>query len=89
MWLARGPQGVWTLQSAGKPLPQARCSFAAAKPSLTHQARPRPYVCLTAREGSGPGGSVLADASGYDFCRRMRRLCAWDVLTLLCCFGSF
>jgi len=35
----RGPQGVWTLQRAGAPLPPAQCSFAAAKPSLTHQAR--------------------------------------------------
>ena len=53
MWLARGPQGVWTLQSAGKPLPEARCSFAAAKPSLTHQARPRLGTPLVAWELSG------------------------------------
>jgi mono-ADP-ribosyltransferase sirtuin 6 len=34
----RGPQGVWTLQRQGKPLPRAKVSFAVAKPSLTHQA---------------------------------------------------
>ena len=39
VWGSRGPQGVWTLQRAGKPLPKADCSFATAKPSLTHQAR--------------------------------------------------
>ena len=34
----RGPQGVWTLQRAGKPLPRLKTSFGVAKPSLTHQA---------------------------------------------------
>ena len=34
----RGPQGVWTLQKAGKPLPSASCAFDRARPTLTHQA---------------------------------------------------
>jgi mono-ADP-ribosyltransferase sirtuin 6 len=34
----RGPQGVWTLQRAGKPLPQAKVPFFAARPSATHMA---------------------------------------------------
>jgi mono-ADP-ribosyltransferase sirtuin 6 len=36
MSLCRGPNGVWTMQRAGKPLPTARCSFTTATPSLTH-----------------------------------------------------
>lgn len=35
--LCRGPKGVWTMQKAGKPIPEASITFAAAKPSLTHQ----------------------------------------------------
>jgi len=34
----RGPNGIWTLQRAGLPLPKAKTSFALARPSLTHQA---------------------------------------------------
>lgn len=34
----RGPQGVWTLQRAGKPLPKPKSSFTVARPSLTHMA---------------------------------------------------
>jgi hypothetical protein len=34
----RGPQGVWTLQRKGLPLPKLQTSFVYAKPSLTHQA---------------------------------------------------
>eukprot|EP00775_Hariotina_reticulata_P004906 gene4906-5150_t len=34
----RGPQGVWTLQRKGLPLPKLHTSFVYAKPSLTHQA---------------------------------------------------
>jgi mono-ADP-ribosyltransferase sirtuin 6 len=34
----RGPNGVWTLQRAGQPLPKPKVCFAVAKPSLTHQA---------------------------------------------------
>lgn len=37
---ARGPKGVWTLQKAGLPIPKASVTFAAAKPSLTHQVAP-------------------------------------------------
>ncbi|KAK9810436.1 hypothetical protein WJX72_010681 [[Myrmecia] bisecta] len=33
----RGPNGVWTLQRAKKPLPKLKTSFTFAKPSLTHQ----------------------------------------------------
>ena len=33
----RGPTGIWTLQRAGKPIPQFKVSFGIAKPSLTHQ----------------------------------------------------
>jgi len=49
----RGPQGVWTLQRAGAPLPPAQSSFAAAKPSRTHQARPL-------ADGPGPPALPLA-----------------------------
>lgn len=34
----RGPNGVWTAQRAGKPLPKAKVSFLYAQPSLTHMA---------------------------------------------------
>lgn len=34
----RGPQGVWTLQRKGLPLPKLHTSFVYAQPSLTHQA---------------------------------------------------
>eukprot|EP00243_Klebsormidium_subtile_P010988 TRINITY_DN604_c0_g1_i2.p1 TRINITY_DN604_c0_g1~~TRINITY_DN604_c0_g1_i2.p1 ORF type:complete len:516 (-),score=81.36 TRINITY_DN604_c0_g1_i2:112-1659(-) len=34
----RGPNGIWTLQSTGKPIPQATYSFAQARPSYTHMA---------------------------------------------------
>jgi mono-ADP-ribosyltransferase sirtuin 6 len=34
----RGPNGVWTLQRQGKPLPKAKVSFLYAQPSLTHMA---------------------------------------------------
>lgn len=37
----RGPNGIWTLQRAGQPLPRPKVSFTHAKPSLTHQARRR------------------------------------------------
>lgn len=33
----RGPEGVWTLERAGKPPPRLETSFMFAKPSLTHQ----------------------------------------------------
>lgn len=33
----RGPSGIWTLQRAGRPIPEFKVSFAIAKPSLTHQ----------------------------------------------------
>lgn len=33
----RGPEGIWTLQRAGQPLPRPKVSFTHAKPSLTHQ----------------------------------------------------
>lgn len=33
----RGPNGIWTLQRAGQPLPRPKVSFTHAKPSLTHQ----------------------------------------------------
>lgn len=32
----RGPNGVWTLQRAGRPLPRLQTSFAYAQPSFTH-----------------------------------------------------
>jgi hypothetical protein len=35
--LCRGPNGVWTCQRAGKPLPKLHTSFVYANPSLTHQ----------------------------------------------------
>lgn len=47
----RGPNGVWTAQRQGKPMPQPKTSFALAKPSLTHQARvlaPGAGSCLAA-----------------------------------------
>jgi hypothetical protein len=34
----RGPQGIWTLQRAGAPLPSLATTFAAARPGLTHAA---------------------------------------------------
>eukprot|EP00965_Chrysotila_dentata_P261720 6214351-Pleurochrysis_carterae.AAC.2 len=34
----RGPNGVWTAQSKGQPLPRAAVDFSEAVPSLTHQA---------------------------------------------------
>lgn len=34
----RGPNGIWTLQRAGRPLPRPKVGFAHARPSLTHQA---------------------------------------------------
>lgn len=34
----RGPNGIWTLQRAGKPLPAPKVSFAVATPSFTHAA---------------------------------------------------
>lgn len=36
----RGPNGIWTLQRAGQPLPRPKVSFTHAKPSLTHQVQP-------------------------------------------------
>ena len=38
-WLmpCSGPNGVWTLQKAGKPLPNLKITFSTARPSLTHQ----------------------------------------------------
>lgn len=48
----RGPNGVWTAQRAGKPLPKAKTSFLYAQPSLTHmtllglmQAGKLKYIC--------------------------------------------
>ena len=38
----RGPNGIWTLQRAGQPLPRPKVSFTVAKPSLTHQVRHQP-----------------------------------------------
>lgn len=32
----RGPNGIWTLQRSGKPIPKPKISFAVAKPSFTH-----------------------------------------------------
>lgn len=32
------PAGIWTLQRAGKPIPEFKVTFATAKPTLTHQA---------------------------------------------------
>lgn len=34
----RGPNGVWTMQRKGLPLPKAKTSFLYAQPSLTHMA---------------------------------------------------
>ena len=34
----RGPNGVWTLQKRGQPLPAATCPFELARPTYTHQA---------------------------------------------------
>ncbi|CAG9466603.1 unnamed protein product [Pedinophyceae sp. YPF-701] len=34
----RGPNGIWTLQQQGKPLPKCAVTFEFAKPSLTHMA---------------------------------------------------
>ena len=34
----RGPNGVWTKQRRGEPLPKASTPFEHARPSLTHQA---------------------------------------------------
>jgi len=34
----RGPQGVWTAEKRGEPLPRASCPFDRARPTLTHQA---------------------------------------------------
>ena len=45
----RGPNGVWTMQRAGKPLPKPRCSFTTATPSLTHM------VCILSINQHGPG----------------------------------
>ena len=36
---SRGPNGIWTLQHAGKPIPKCKTTFATAKPSYTHQVR--------------------------------------------------
>jgi hypothetical protein len=33
----RGPNGVWTLKRAGKPIPRLGITLAAAKPTYTHQ----------------------------------------------------
>ncbi|KAK9835969.1 hypothetical protein WJX81_002387 [Elliptochloris bilobata] len=94
----RGPQGVWTLQRAGKPLPKAKCSFAAAKPSLTHQAllalvrvgKVR-YIVSQNVDGlhlrSGVPRAQLAELHGNCFverCERCRREYArdWELETV-------
>lgn len=71
----RGPNGVWTAQRAGKPLPKAKTSFLYAQPSLTHmallglmQAGKLKYICsqnvdsLHLRSG-GAGFTALAAGS--------------------------
>ena len=47
--LYRGPKGIWTLQRAGKELPQLKTSFSFAVPTLTHQVDADSHVWLLIR----------------------------------------
>ena len=80
----RGPNGVWTAQKRGAPMPEATCTLGTAVPSLTHMAlvelRERGYVrylvscnvdCLHLR--SGFPREDLAELHGNCFAERCER----------------
>ena len=80
----RGPNGVWTAQKRGGPMPQAKCTLDTAVPSLTHMAlvelRKQGYVrylvscnvdCLHLR--SGFPRKDLAELHGNCFAERCER----------------
>eukprot|EP00877_Chromochloris_zofingiensis_P004606 jgi/Chrzof1/14146/Cz08g26220.t1 len=80
----RGPQGVWTLQKAGKELPILQTSFTYAKPSLTHQALlaleqngKLTYICSQNVDGlhlrSGVPRQHLAELHGNCFAERCKK----------------
>lgn len=80
----RGPNGVWTAQKRGAPMPEATCTLGTAVPSLTHMAlvelREKKYVrylvscnvdCLHLR--SGFPREDLAELHGNCFAERCER----------------
>ena len=80
----RGPNGVWTAQKRGAPMPEAKCTLDTAVPSLTHMAlvelRKHGYVrylvscnvdCLHLR--SGFPREDLAELHGNCFAERCER----------------
>ncbi|KAF6263087.1 SIR2-family protein HDAC1 [Scenedesmus sp. NREL 46B-D3] len=80
----RGPQGVWTLQRKGLPLPKLHTSFVYAKPSLTHQALlglmqsgKLQYICSQNVDSlhlrSGVPRSQLAELHGNCFAERCKK----------------
>ena len=84
----RGPNGIWTLQAQGKPLPKSEMTLELASPSLTHMA----IAALVSRglaklvvsqnvddlhRRSGLGSDVLAELHGNCFiekCNRCKRV---------------
>jgi len=49
----RGPNGVWTCQKYGRPLPKLDTTFASATPSLTH-------MCIVSLLSDGPAQYVVS-----------------------------
>jgi NAD+-dependent protein deacetylase sirtuin 6 len=79
----RGPNGIWTLQRAGKPLPRASITFSAARPSFTHAALAHllslgkvTYIVSQNVDGlhlrSGIPRARLAELHGNSFAERCR-----------------
>lgn len=77
----RGPNGVWTAQRRGLPMPRARVSFLYAQPSLTHmallglmQAGKLPHICSQNVDSlhlrSGVPRSQLSELHGNCFAER-------------------
>lgn len=77
----RGPNGVWTLQKQGKPVPKSTTTLAHAVPSLTHMAIAElvrlgkcPYIVSQNVDGlhlrSGVPRANLAELHGNCFCER-------------------
>mmetsp|Transcript_37356 Transcript_37356/g.105395 ORF Transcript_37356/g.105395 Transcript_37356/m.105395 type:complete len:475 (-) Transcript_37356:369-1793(-) len=77
----RGPNGIWTLQRAKKPLPKLKTSFTFAKPSLTHmalvalhRAGKLSYICSQNVDSlhvrSGIPRECLAELHGNSFSER-------------------
>lgn len=77
----RGPNGVWTCQKQGRPLPKLDTTFASAQPSLTHMCilsllrdGPAKYVVSQNVDGlhrrSGIPESQLAEVHGNCFMER-------------------